>query len=171
MSKTLILVRHAKSSWQHPELADIDRPLNKRGRRDAPRMGQWLAARDDGPELILSSPANRAHTTARHFAAALSMDPEAIEVEQDLYFSGTGGMLRTLERVDDRFDRVMMTGHNPVMTQLLNALTRADVWNMPTCAVAIIRFDMPSWGLVDSTAGELVDYQTPKQLAGDDPGG
>lgn len=162
--RTLFLVRHAKSSWKDASLADMDRPLNKRGRRDAPRMADWLVSQGDGPELVLSSPAKRALTTARVLAQALEQAPEDIEVEKDLYFTGTHGMLRTLERVDDRFQRVMMVGHNPVMTRLLNQLAGTDVWNMPTCAIAAIGFDMDSWGLVDSTNGELLAYQTPKLL-------
>jgi len=162
--KRLILVRHAKSSWKDAHLADIDRPLNKRGLRNAPEMGRWLAAQGAPPDLVLSSPANRARTTAAHLVKALGLDPAVISIDEDLYFEGTHGMLRALERVDDRFERVMMVGHNPVMTRLLNQLTGADVWNMPTCAVALIAFDMPSWGLVDSTAGSLVAYQEPKAL-------
>ncbi len=162
--KTLFLVRHAKSSWKDPSLSDLDRPLNKRGRQNAPDMGAWLAGLDSTPDLVLSSPANRALSTARHLVKSLDLDPEAIQVEQDLYFAGTDGMLRALEKVDDQFERVMMVGHNPVMTRLLNQLTGADVWNMPTCAIAVIGFDMESWGLVDSTDGSLLDYQTPKSL-------
>ena len=162
--KILTLVRHAKSSWKDSSLADIDRPLNKRGQRNAPVMAEWLVAQAEQPEFILSSPANRAQTTARAMAAALGQEPDDIQVEQDLYFAGTHGMLRALEGVDDRFRGVMMVGHNPVMTRLLNQLTGGDVWNMPTCAIAIIGFDMDSWGLVDCTAGELLAYQTPKLL-------
>ena len=162
--KILFLVRHAKSSWKDASLADIDRPLNKRGKRNAPLMAEWLVSQAERPEVILSSPANRALTTARAMAEALGQGPDDVLVDQDIYFTGTHGMLRALERVEDRFQRVMMVGHNPVMTRLLNQLTGGDVWNMPTCAIAIIAFDMDSWGLVDCTAGELLAYQTPKLL-------
>lgn len=162
--KQLFLVRHAKSSWKDASLADIERPLNARGERNAPLMGEWLAERDSQPEVILSSPATRALATAAFLAASLGIDPADIEVEQDLYFAGTDGMLRALERVDDDRDRVMLVGHNPNMTRLLNQLTGCDIWNMPTCAVAVIDFDMPSWGLVASTEGALADYQTPRRL-------
>jgi phosphohistidine phosphatase len=166
--KTLILVRHAKSSWKDASLADIDRPLNKRGRRNAPAMGAWLANLGKVPDLIVSSPAARARATAEFFAEAVGIETKDIEVEQDLYFAGTDGMIRALERVDDRHDRVMMVGHNPVMTRLLNQLTGSDVWNMPTSAVAVIGFDMESWGLVDATEGMLLAYQTPKTLEAED---
>ena len=162
--RTLTLVRHAKSSWKDAGLADMDRPLNKRGRRNAPLMADWLVSESEPPELILSSPANRALTTARVMAEAVGQEPGQIQVEQDFYFAGTQGMLRALERVDDGLRRVMMVGHNPVMTRLLNQLTGADVWNMPTCAIAVIGFHMDSWGLVDCTEGKLLAYQTPKLL-------
>ncbi len=162
--KILVLVRHAKSSWKDANLADIDRPLNTRGRRDAPAMGRWLLGQGTLPELILASPARRARATAEHLLSELGLAPANLVEDRDLYFEGSDGMVRALERVEDRFDRVMMVGHNPVMTRLLNQLTGGDVWNMPTCAMAIIRFDMPSWGLVGSTDGELLAYQTPKEL-------
>lgn len=163
--RTLTLVRHAKSSWNEPGLADIDRPLNQRGKRNAPEMAKWLVSQGEGPELILSSPANRALSTAKVMARALGHEAQTIQIEQEIYFAGIPGMLRTLERVDDGIRRVMMVGHNPVMTQWLNQLAAADIWNMPTCAIGIIGFDMDSWGLVDCTAGELLAYQTPKALA------
>ncbi len=166
--KILILVRHAKSSWDDPRLADVDRPLNRRGQHDAPAMGQWLAAREERPQRVISSPANRARSTAEHLVRAMDMDPDDILIDDELYFAGIHGMLRALERVDDTHDRVMMVGHNPVMTGLFNQLSGSRLANMPTCAIGIIRFDMPSWGLVDVTDGELLAYQTPKRLAGHD---
>lgn len=166
--KTLVLVRHAKSSWKDASLADIDRPLNKRGKRNVPEMGRWLSGQGAPPDAVVSSPANRALSTARVLANELGLEPSSIAVDEDIYFAGTDGMVRALERVDDDHDRVMMVGHNPVMTRLLNQLTGSDVWNMPTCAIAIIHFDMTSWGLVDSTPGRLVAYQTPKSLEQED---
>lgn len=166
-SFTLVLVRHAKSSWEHPELPDIERPLNDRGRRAAPAMARWLAGQGVPPDLIVASPAVRARSTAVYFAEALGGSPGDIVIERDLYFEGTHGMLRTLERVDDRNRCVMMVGHNPTMTDLLNGLTGAGIANIPTCGVAVVGFDMPSWGLVDATRGQLRSYRVPKDLEGD----
>lgn len=170
--KTLVLVRHAKSSWSDAALPDIDRPLNKRGRRNAPIMGKWLAAQGEAPDVIIASPANRAKSTARALADALAdslnLDPAGIVIDDDLYFSGTDGMVRALERVDDVHGCVMMVGHNPVMTRLLNQLSGSDIWNMPTCAIGILRFDMESWGLAGVTRAKLVGYQTPKNLDHED---
>lgn len=160
--KTLYLVRHAKSSWDDPSLDDRQRPLNKRGQRNAPDMGGRLKSQGFLPEHIISSPANRAHTTARIIAGELGIDPGAVEIEDDLYFKGVRGMLKTIERADDRYASLMLVGHNPTMTELLNRLSGAGIYNMPTCAIAIIGFPMDSWGLVQSIDGELVGYDYPK---------
>ena len=143
--KVLYLVRHAKSSWKDPTLADINRPLNKRGRRNSPEMGQRMRAQGHQPDLITSSPANRALTTARNIALELGIAEAAIEVDQDLYFSGSRGMVGVLREVDDRHASVMMVGHNPVLTDLVNSLADTRIWNVPTCGIAIIGFDMESW--------------------------
>lgn len=160
--KVVYLVRHAKSSWDDPSLADRDRPLNKRGRRNAPEMGQRLAEQGFKPQLIISSPANRAHTTASMIADELGIDRSGIVIEDDLYFTGSNGMLGVLEGVDDRYLSVMLVGHNPAMTGLMNRLCDGGVYNMPTCAIAIIGFDMESWGMVRSATGILLGYDYPK---------
>ena len=162
MPKTLYLVRHAKSAWDDPSLDDRDRPLNKRGLRAAPDMGRRLQTQGHHVDHVISSPANRAHSTARAITMELGIEPGGIQIEDDLYFQGTHGMLRTIERVDDGVERLMMVGHNPTMTALLNQLAGVHLWNMPTAAIGIIEFDMESWGLVDSTPGKLVGYDKPK---------
>ena len=98
--KTLYLVRHAKSSWKDSSLDDRDRPLNKRGRRTAPDMGQRLAAQGHHPELMISSPANRAHSTAKIIAAEIGYDPSLIHIEEALYFSGVFSMCEVVEALD-----------------------------------------------------------------------
>jgi phosphohistidine phosphatase len=160
--KVLYLVRHAKSSWDDPSLADQDRPLNKRGRRNSPDMGARMAAQGHRPDLIISSPANRAISTARNIAEELGIDVSDIVTDEKLYFAGTAGMMSVLEGVDGRYDRVMMVGHNPIMTNLMNTLGNTHVYNMPTCAIAVIGFDMPSWADLRKTDGELLGYDYPK---------
>jgi len=125
-------------------------------------MGRRLATQGHVPDLIISSPANRAITTARNIAIELDLDESEIITDDDLYFSGTRGMLDVLETVEDQYDTVMMVGHNPTMTNLLNTLARTDVWNMPTCAIAIVGFDMTSWAKVQGTTGDLLGYGIPK---------
>lgn len=162
MSKTLFLVRHAKSSWSDPSLSDRDRPLNKRGRRSAPDMGGRLALKGHQPDLIIASPAKRARMTAKIIAKELGYPKSEIITDESMYFSGVGGMLTMLEGVDDRYQKVMIVGHNPAMTSLMNSLCDASVDNMPTCAVAVINYDMASWSELMSEEGRLLDYDFPK---------
>ena len=114
------------------------------------------------PDLIISSPAKRAFLTACNIARELGIDESGIITNEDLYFSGAEGMLGVLESVHDRYRKVMMTGHNPTMTCLLNRLADTNVSNMPTCAIAIIGFDMASWANLYSTDGVLLGYDYPK---------
>ena len=162
MSKMLYLVRHAKSSWSDSSLSDRDRPLNKRGRRSAPDMGRRLAAQNQLPDLIISSPAKRANSTARKIAKEVGYDQSKIVTDENMYFSGTGSMLEMLENVDDRYDSVMIVGHNPAMTTLMNMLSGSSVDNMPTCAVALIDFPIMSWSDLHSADGQLLTYDFPK---------
>jgi phosphohistidine phosphatase len=162
MSKTLYLVRHAKSSWSDASLTDEERPLNKRGRRTAPDMGRRLAAQNHRPDLIISSPANRAFSTAKIIASELGNDESEITVDERLYFSGTGSMLKMLEGLDDYYQSVMIVGHNPAMTSFMNLLCDASVDNMPTCAIAVIGYNMTTWSELRSADGNLLAYDFPK---------
>jgi len=166
MPKILYLVRHAKSSWSDASLADRDRPLNRRGRKSAPEMGRRLLEHGQHPDLIVSSPAKRAFSTAKKIAKELAYDKSEIVTDESLYFSGTGSMVSMLEGLDDRYQNVMIVGHNPAMTSLLNILSEAQVHNMPTCAVAVLSFDMASWSELDVTNGELLLYDFPKKSGG-----
>ncbi|NIP18445.1 MAG: histidine phosphatase family protein [Xanthomonadales bacterium] len=160
--RVLYLVRHAKSSWKDPSLADRNRPLNDRGARNAPDMGRRLAAHGHVPGLIVTSPAKRALMTARAIAGELGIAEADIVVEDDLYFHGSLGMLRVLEQVDDRHGKVMIVGHNPTITHVLNDLADTGIHNMVTCAVAIVGLDMDSWSEVGETFGDLLGYGFPK---------
>src|SRR5450631_3680242 len=113
--KTLILVRHAKSSWEDAALPDKERPLNERGKRDAPDMGKRLAKRDVKPELILSSPARRAFATAKIIAKSLGYKLKNIVVDDRLYPGAADEILNSIHRLDKQLDRVMIVGHNPAL--------------------------------------------------------
>ena len=166
MPKILYLVRHAKSSWSDASLHDRERPLNRRGRKSAPDMGGRLAEQGHRPDLIISSPARRAFSTAKKIAKALDFDKSEIVTDEDLYFSGTGSMVSMLEKLDDRYQGVMIVGHNPAMTSLMNTLGEVPVDNMPTCAIAVIAFDMASWSELNTTSGNLLAYDFPKNSGG-----
>jgi len=160
--KTLYLVRHAKSSWTGAYRHDRERPLNQRGHRNALDMGKRMAAQGHHPDLIISSPANRAVSTARHIAEQLAYKTSAIVENETLYLSGVESMQRVLENLDDRYEKVMMVGHNPDMTDLVNELGHKRVTHMPTCAVAVIDFGIATWADLSSSRGELRGYDFPK---------
>lgn len=142
--KTLFLVRHAKSSKDDPTLLDRDRPLADRGRNEALKMGKRLAKRELKPDLLLSSPALRALTTAKLMADELGCERKYIAVDDRLYASSAQGLLAVIRALDDKLDRVMLFGHNPEFTELAHGLS-SEIVDMPTCAVAEFRFDTKKW--------------------------
>src|SRR5438128_6747757 len=137
--KTLFLIRHAKSSWGDTALPDKDRPLGDRGKRDAPKMGKRLAERDVKPDLILSSPAMRALTTAEIIAKKLDYKLEDILVDDRLYASKADDLLSVIQKLGDKLERVMVFGHNPEVTELAHRLS-SEITHMPTCAVVEFTF-------------------------------
>jgi phosphohistidine phosphatase len=160
--KTLFLVRHAKSSWDEPDLPDVERPLNDRGRRAARKMGRRLARRDANPDLVLSSPAIRSLKTARIMARRLGYPRRKILLSPRLYACSANELLHTVRTLDDRFDAVMMVGHSPEMTLFAQRLG-ASIAHMPTCAVARFTFDLTSWAQVDRLASTKTEFDYPKR--------
>ena len=161
--KTLLILRHAKSSWDHPGLRDHDRPLNPRGRRDAPRMGRFLVERDLVPERIVSSTAVRARTTAE--LAAGEFDPEVeIETTSDLYLASPDNYVDVVEAMGGAEERLMVVGHNPGITALVWHLT-GDGEHMPTAALAAVELDIDDWPELGSARrGRLIGLWRPKAL-------
>jgi phosphohistidine phosphatase len=158
---TLFLLRHAKSSWKQPELNDHDRPLNKRGKKEAPLVGQYLKENALVPDLILSSTARRARDTAQAVAEE-SGYPGEIEYNKDLYLSDTACYLDILRHLPDSVNRVLVVGHNPDMDDLLNLLTEVSE-HMGTAALAQIDLPISSWHeLNEATDGRLKNLWTPK---------
>ncbi len=160
--KTLYLVRHAKSSRADPSLADRDRPLDDRGARDAPTMARRLARRHVKPDLLVSSPALRALTTAELFAAELGCKRKDIVVEERLYASSPEQLLAVVQELDDKLDRVMLFGHNPELSELAQRLS-SEIGEMPTCAVAELDFDTKSWSDVGATQPVRAALDFPKK--------
>jgi len=143
--KTLYLIRHAKSSWKHPELDDFDRPLNKRGERDAPRMGQFLVNKGIIPNIILSSPALRASRTTKIISEILSYPNNRVTYFDDIYEANVSSLFKILSTVKSKYNSTMMVGHNPGMTAMANALTNTRIDNIPTCGVFCSELDISSW--------------------------
>lgn len=162
--KTLILVRHAKSSWKDSSLSDIERPLNKRGKRDAPFMGKVLAETGIKIDRFISSPANRALTTARHFAAAFGLhDEDDIQIEEIIYHGSSRSIMKFINDLDDGYDAVVLFGHNPDFTSMASIYTEEYFDNVPTCGIVCIDFDVHSWVDTGETLGNLRFYKYPKQ--------
>ena len=160
--KTLFLVRHAKSSWGDTALPDKDRPLNDRGRRDAPKMGERLGNRDVKPDLILSSPAMRALTTAEIIAKKLDYRRKDIVVDDRLYAVGADELLDVIHKLGDKLECVMLFGHNPELTELAHRLS-SKITHMPTCAVAEFTFDAKWWSRIGEVKPAKVTLDYPKK--------
>ncbi|HEY2976450.1 MAG TPA: histidine phosphatase family protein [Burkholderiaceae bacterium] len=159
--KTLFLVRHAKSSWDNPALADHDRPLNARGLRDVVTMGQRLVQRGVKPDALLSSPATRALTTAEHLAKALGIKRKEIVVIDRLYDAAPEDLLSVIQGLGDKPDRVMLVAHNPGLTELAHHLA-SEITEMPTCAIAELAFAVASWAAIGKAKPGSVVFDFPK---------
>ena len=161
-NKKLFIIRHAKSSWDHPHLSDFERPLNGRGQKDAPEMGKRLLDLGYQPGRIISSPANRAITTAREFAIILGVEPKRIKQDADLYHAHASTMRRIIAQADDQHDTIMLFGHNPGLTYLIEDLCDFDLDNLPTCAICGIEFQVSSWAEILHKDGIKFFYDFPK---------
>ena len=162
--KTVYFVRHAKSSWDNATIKDFDRPLNERGLRDAPEMGLKLKRLDAKIELIVSSPAKRAYTTATYFAAALGISPDQVVSEPRLYEAMSEDVLEVVGGLSDEFDTVAIFGHNPTLTFIANLFTEDFIDNVPTCGVFRVDANVPSWNQFVENSGRLTEFHFPKQF-------
>lgn len=163
--KLLLICRHAKSSWQDHTLGDVDRPLNKRGQRDAPEMGRRLRQRSLRPDLIVASHAVRARTTAGLYADQLGYPQERIRIEPTLYAATTRALLTLLRQVDPGVARVMIVGHNPEFTALANLLGgKVAIDNLPTSGIVALEFAVDSWADLAPGAGRLLFFDFPKHV-------
>ena len=161
--KTLVLVRHAKSSWKNPDLTDRERPLNDRGKRDAPFMGKLLGEKGVTPDLIITSPANRAMSTARIIARELRYPADDIAVIESLYMGDTEEFLRILHDLNDSHGAVMIVGHNPEITIFTSFITGDHIDNMPTCGIVCADFAIDEWKAVSRGNGEMRFFEYPKK--------
>ena len=161
-NKKLFIVRHAKSSWNNSHLSDFERPLNNRGKNDAPDMGQRLAMKGIKPLLIISSPANRALTTAKVISSEIGYPKTKIIEEKILYHASSRTIQEVLSQVENEYDTVMIFGHNPGLTDLINEISYFDLDNLPTCAICGIEFEMESWQDLLTSRGHQFYYDYPK---------
>jgi phosphohistidine phosphatase len=161
--RRLTLVRHGKSDWSLPGQNDWDRPLNKRGQRDVPDMARRLRSRRLKPDLILSSPAVRALTTATVMARELKVPAALVRQEERLYLASATDLLVVVRELADEAKHVMVFGHNPGMTECANRLSAGDhIDNLPTCGVFTAQFDIAGWQDLDWGSGQGAEFDYPK---------
>lgn len=162
--KTLYIIRHAKSSWEEADiLADIERPLNERGKRDAPFMGKLLGAKAIQPDVLVSSPATRAFKTAKLIAEEIQYKKKDILIHAEIYEATPEKLLDIIQSFSDQWNTVFLFGHNPTMTELVNWYTEVPIDNMPTCGIAGIEFNVQHWEEATSTNGKVFLFEFPKK--------
>ena len=169
--RTLIFLRHAKSSWALPGVDDFDRPLNERGNKAAPKMANWLISKSIKPDVIICSSAKRTSETLAHIQPAFDQSTATI-MEPNLYLASSERLFESAAALDDTVQTAMLLGHNPGMHDAaLSALTAANRREsgemrsrFPTCACAIISLPINRWSEITTDIGELNAYMTPRGL-------
>lgn len=161
--KTLFILRHAKSSWSDPDLADFDRPLNDRGERTAPFMGELMRKNAFSPSVILSSPAIRAKQTALLVKEAGNLDAE-VRFDERIYEASPQGLRQVVSEIDEAYETAMLVGHNPGMEGFIRFLT-GHLEPMPTAALAVVDLQIDMWNKIDDGIGELQTVYRPKDLS------
>jgi phosphohistidine phosphatase len=162
--KTLYIVRHAKSSWDDESLPDFDRPLNDRGKRDAPSMAKRLKEKSVHPDLMYSSPARRALSTAKRMAKILGYDNEKIRTDRRLYHADSDLIISVLQEIKNKHNIVFIFGHNPGLTDFVNALMNEKLFidNVPTCGVVAFSIDIDDWKNLKLKSGKMLFFDYPK---------
>ncbi len=161
--KKLYLLRHAKSSWNDPSLDDFDRPLNKRGKKDAPFMGNILTEMKIELDLILTSPSKRTLSTAKIILEKLNLSIKYLKEEEKIYLASENELLEIARNLDNEFIRVMIVGHNPGLTDLSNFLSKQKIDNIPTCGIVGLKAKINSWKEIDKNIFEQELFEYPKK--------
>ncbi len=161
--KTLLIMRHAKSSWKNAELSDLERPLNKRGKYDAPMMGELIKDKELRPQVVYASTAKRAQMTAEEVANACKFKGDITYLE-NLYLAEVETVLDVLRSTPDEIERVLVIGHNPGLEGLLQMLSRR-VESLPTAAIAYLALPISHWADLNSQVeGDLVEMWKPREM-------
>jgi phosphohistidine phosphatase len=167
IGKELLLVRHAKSSWDDPHLEDHDRPLNERGLRNAPEMGKRLQGWGICPDAWMSSTALRAITTAEMIAEQIGFPQNQIQRSQDLYHASATELQGFIAGLDDAIGSAILFGHNPGMTSLVANLYGLPIDNVPTCGVVHLQFREANWKAASSALPARATFDFPKNHSGE----
>jgi phosphohistidine phosphatase len=156
------VIRHAKSSWEWDDINDFERPLNERGKRDAPLMARRLSVNGALPDLLVSSPAKRAKRTAVLFSRELGLPEEDILFKTELYHAPVDVFYDVLKKIDDRFSTVALFSHNPGITTFVNELTQVKVDHMPTCGLYAVKIQVEHWADFKDGKKEFWFFDYPK---------
>jgi phosphohistidine phosphatase len=162
--KTVYLIRHAKSSWDDNKLSDHDRPLNKRGEKDAPAMAAFLRKEGGKPDLLISSTAKRAKHTAQAFAKEFGRKKSEIELHAELYHAAPGEITKLLRKLSNDHDSAAIFAHNPGLTILANAFLGKHLDNVPTTGIVGVRCPVDRWKDWNPTEAERFLFIYPKML-------
>ncbi len=162
--KTLLLIRHAKSSWDDISQSDFERPLNERGKSDAPKMAARLRKRDIKIDAFISSPAKRAKKTAEYFIKEFGEKTDDIILVSALYDAGTNNFSDTVKDIDDKYKSAAVFSHNPGITAFANQLVdKANIDNMPTCSIFAVKADVEKWKDFSKAKKEFLFFDYPKK--------
>jgi phosphohistidine phosphatase len=162
MGKTLFLIRHAKSSWNDPSLPDFDRPLNEKGKKDAPAMAKKLKEKKISIDTLVSSPAKRAKQTGKHFAKEFDLRKKNIIYEPRLYEAGEENFFEVVEDFKNKWENIAIVSHNPGITSFANSLTETGIDDMPTCSVIAVKIDTDKWKDFRGAKKEFWFFDYPK---------
>ena len=162
MSKIIFLIRHAKSSWDDPSLNDFDRPLNERGKTDAPTMAKKIKHKKIKIDAFVSSPAKRARQTCKYFAKEFDFKKKDIILEPELYEAGEENFFKVIEDLKNKWNRVAIVSHNPGITSFANSLTETKVDDMPTCSVFAVKINADKWKDFRSAGKESLFFDFPR---------
>ena len=162
--KAIYLIRHAKSSWKAPSIKDFDRPLNERGKNDAPKIGTQLNELGFTPDLILCSPAKRTQATAKLICKQTNIDTKHIELTPSIYEASLSVLINLITDLPNQYNEIALIGHNPAITYFYNYLTDDHLSNVPTCGALKIELDITQWNEIIQGMGSQKFYIYPKML-------
>jgi phosphohistidine phosphatase len=157
--KRLVVIRHAKSSWSNALIEDFDRPLNERGKKDAPLMAKRLKEKKIIPDLLITSPAKRANSTSKKFAKVFDIDKKKIRKDPKLYHASESVILKIAKELDEKFNVVFIVGHNPGLTEFVNIASNLEIDNIPTAGVTVL--EISSWKKFGKEKSKAVYFDYP----------
>jgi phosphohistidine phosphatase len=161
--KKIILVRHAKSSWDSGVSSDIDRPLNRRGKRDAPFMAEKLKEIVSEIDGSVKSPSQRTTDTSKLFLKVFEIDPSCDLTEQNLYHGSMYDILDAIHSLPKEWECSILFGHNPGMTYIVDYFGGSEIYNMPTCGIVIVESTAEDWAYINSDNSKINSFENPKK--------